>query len=359
MIPVVQPIRATVTRIFALRVSLISLEFLKPAGLETIALQNLLRGQPPYGRAADDKLAFIELQVDACAGRRRRFWRELMTRENQGTPDLEGLAVFVRSTDRQLSPFFVGREAETRDIETTLLDTMNSWRSGAAEPAAGRTRLVQGAPGAGKSALLAYLRAQWAAADETAPLGVVIRGPDLQDHKSLARRIAAFVNPDLSAAFRQSRNSGSTGSTGVGIGGLRPGKQRQRSMTEALESGDLTMRSLDWTRPLALIVDEAQDLTADAFRLMQPYRLGEHGCPIVPVFAGSGNSRTVLAGNGFARLSDGSVHNLGCLGCLDAVEAAEAVSLMLSQFRVITTGANDDWPERPAPLLTPRQGPAA
>ena len=73
---------------------------------------------------------------------------------NDGRPELDGLRAFVREGDRNRARFFVGREAQLRDIELACADAFAGFRAG--RPLAGTTRLIQGAPGAGKTALLRH-----------------------------------------------------------------------------------------------------------------------------------------------------------------------------------------------------------
>ena len=70
-------------------------------------------------------------------------------------PDLEGLRSFSEPSDRGATPFFVGRAGEIEDIERVLARALRHAEAG--QRSAGATRLIQGAPGAGKSALLAHL----------------------------------------------------------------------------------------------------------------------------------------------------------------------------------------------------------
>ena len=76
-----------------------------------------------------------------------------------GKPDLEGLRFFSEPSDREPAAFFVGRADETEDIERALARALRHAQAG--QRSAGATRLIQGAPGAGKSALLAHLEKKW------------------------------------------------------------------------------------------------------------------------------------------------------------------------------------------------------
>ena len=59
-----------------------------------------------------------------------RSGEEPMALEHREPPDLEVLALFTQSTDREQTPFFVGRIAEIADRKIQLGSIMKRWRSG-------------------------------------------------------------------------------------------------------------------------------------------------------------------------------------------------------------------------------------
>ena len=71
------------------------------------------------------------------------------------------LSDFVEDGARAQPPVFVGRGAVIADIETAARRAHDKWLSGEVDAGCGLTRLVQGAPGAGKSALLRRLEERW------------------------------------------------------------------------------------------------------------------------------------------------------------------------------------------------------
>ena len=114
--------------------------------------------------------------------------------------------------------------------------------------------------------------------------------------------------------LRETSTKSWVGDLGIGIvNAVNAALGRQKSVSQAPQSGDGMMRTLRWKRPLALMIDEVQNLERREFRLLEEYHLGTHGCPIVPIFAGLGNSREVLRGNGFSRMTGSSMHSLGYL----------------------------------------------
>ena len=79
----------------------------------------------------------------------------MMERKAQSVPDFRGLEHFAKSTDPRAALFFVGWRSEIDDVETAL---SQAFTSGVTDSTAGGTRLIQRAPGAGETVLLARLR---------------------------------------------------------------------------------------------------------------------------------------------------------------------------------------------------------
>ena len=262
---------------------------------------------------------------------------------NDGRPELDGLRAFVREGDRNRARFFVGREAQLRDIEAACADAFAGFRAG--RPLAGTTRLIQGAPGAGKTALLRRFediatRARtersgvfnrlFAAADRNHPrTGVMLVDVDDLGHpERLVRRIAEWLDPKKARRLRQTRSR----SAGVRAGTPGIGASSGGTVSTGPPQGDLAelgrlFAPRDWPGPLCLMVDEIQTMQAEQVPVLQSLHLATVGLPVVPVLAGLANARDVLARCGISRLSEDGVH---MLGCLDAGEPAEAVRRMLA-----------------------------
>ncbi len=143
-----------------------------------------------------------------------------------GGPDLEGLRAFVREGDRNRARFFVGREAQIRDIEQACADAFAGFRAG--RPLAGTTRLIQGAPGAGKTALLSQIAGIFESAErerpsawrrflrkadekESLPGILLVDVGDLGHAARLVLRIAERLDPKKARKLQQ------TGSRNIGV----------------------------------------------------------------------------------------------------------------------------------------------
>ena len=171
-------------------------------------------------------------------------------------------------TDRRATPFFVGRRSEIEDVETALTQAFQDFLDGVTDPAAGGMRLIQEAPGAGKTVLLTHLRDRWAVKGETAPLAVVIDpAEDLRTPGNLARCIAAVAASDGTGG-PETGTAGSSIGVGISVAGAEARYRKQRSVTWAPASAREILRELKWKRPLALMIDEVQNLRRPYFKLL-------------------------------------------------------------------------------------------
>ncbi|MCY4541169.1 MAG: hypothetical protein OXB95_02050, partial [Rhodobacteraceae bacterium] len=73
------------------------------------------------------------------------------------------LQTFIDREDRSVPPYFAGRRDILADIEARL-ELMWKRRKGKEPQASGMTRILYGAPGAGKSSTLMHLKRKWDAA---------------------------------------------------------------------------------------------------------------------------------------------------------------------------------------------------
>ena len=267
----------------------------------------------------------------------------MTTDRPRGTvPDLDAPQDYAERSDRQRALFFVGRESEIAVVERHCARALRSIRVD--EVFAGATILFQGAPGAGKSALLAELRRRWTAWDAPvdAPRPVLIPWNMLWSEEDVTRAILQAVVPKLEAETRQVRSRDVSGRAGLPVlgGEVRTGS----SISPAAMTFDrlaMALSTVSWRRPLCLMVDEIQNVDPAASNVLSQLHLGEHRLPIVPVFAGLGSSAETLQRCGLPRLSAGSVRDIGALA---PAEAREAVERMLGAYRVDPRHSDRDWP---------------
>ncbi len=266
--------------------------------------------------------------------------------------DLEGLGKFAESTDRAEAMFFVGRRREIEGIEGACARAFESVMEG--RKPEGETRIVQGAPGAGKTALLSRLGRIWDV-DEAAPDHVLLDLGILDSKAGLAKAIidardlldpevvSGSIDAGKSREFQRTRTTDMRGRGGApGVVGGEIGRVTITAPPEY--SLDMVGRLFPphlWERPLCLMFDEAHDITEAQVRVLRPLHLGTHRVPAVPVLAGLGNTRENAEKRGLSRIADGA----DCtLGPLLTDEAAEAVEMFLDWFDVDRSVANIDWP---------------
>ena len=251
-----------------------------------------------------------------------------MTGMNHG-PDIGRLRHFSRTEDRELTEFFVGREKEIGFITDRVRDVALKHRMQSPQLAMGITVLITGVPGAGKTALMDRLRAQWSDPKGNDPLGLRLDIEDLKGGERLAQAIseqlpgsAAEIGRSILASVR----------IGLGVASAETGiKERAPSLHRL-------------TRPVVLFIDEVQNVPpsrdAPAVEVLRILHSGRHGAPIVPVLAGLAHAEDVLDDVGLSRIGSTSVLTLGPLS---PDEAAESAARFLDAFSV--AGNRTGWPE--------------
>ncbi len=263
-------------------------------------------------------------------------------------PDLDRLQWFASGNDRRPSPFFVGRDAEIAAVGEVCAMALADARQGRMAP--GTTQMFQGAPGAGKSALLAEMGRRWTAAALRAagvgpalgtPVPVTVEWKDLNDEAETVRKILRALDPELEADSRTTRARG----VFAAFGGL--GAKFGLKASDTVAPKGLSFTTLaeqlpphDWPCPVALLVDEIQDAVQAAKPVISSLHQGLHGLPLVPVFAGLGSSREHLRPLGVSRPASGAVRGIGGLS---GDEAMQAVGRMLDECRVDRDGDNRPW----------------
>ena len=262
-------------------------------------------------------------------------------------PDIAGLQAFAVEDDRLPPAAFVGRQDIIADIEHAVAQAA---AGGAA--VRGRTRLVFGAPGAGKTALLYELARRWraraAGGDASAPVPVDCQPGELTSPVAFTEVVLSALVPDSS--FDVAKATTTEGGGGVpGVAGLSVSRRTSvASLVDSVQAGRTpwaVVREATHPErracPVVLLVDEAQNMPGDPggdgrTRLLAEIHDGRHGLPIVAVLGGLGSSKQVMARRGISRFARGAVHSLPLL--TDA-ESGEAVNLFLARHRI--TGGDE------------------
>ena len=257
-------------------------------------------------------------------------------RRTPATPDIEGLQIFSEKDDRSPAPAFVGRESVLTGVEGTV-------RRVAKRDAQGGVRLVYGAPGAGKSALLEELARRWRAREAGgAPIPLFVSADDFAEPALVAEAILDTLSPGTTPFSASSRRT--AWSARAGFLSRRVETETSRDSPLAEVSGGrrnpwAMLRefapSQDWPGPVILLIDEAQGMTGDMSNaessLLKALHEGRHGFPLTAVLSGLSDTLQVLRELGVSRLSEGAAH---ALGPLSGSECREAVAALLDRHRV-------------------------
>lgn len=286
-------------------------------------------------------------------------------------PDIDGLRQFVEEKDRAPPACFAGRKKLIEDVHKAAGAMMYGATHG--RNVRGLTMLVQGAPGAGKTALLEELDRRWRQEAsgrqkvEGVPVPVMMDRDGLYDEeKTVLAIVAAMANTPggtpgwnvETVDFRKTASHGVSG--GVKVMGLTVGGRLGSAEAPETPSFDV-LRSLQapatWTRPAVLMVDEIQKTERAAKEVLNKLHNSMKGLPVLTVLAGLGDSYDHLgqdSGVGLTRFGMGTIHDIGLLA---PEEAAASVMGFFETFHVGLEGADprawaeclaqesDGWPQ--------------
>ena len=214
----------------------------------------------------------------------------------------------IRRSDRGRAVFFHGRDQELSDFWATLEEAQVENE--------GTIFLVQGPPGAGKTAFLHECRAR--IRSSTGPWQAVrITSQMLHDPAALAKRL------DVPIATRTSERKDTTTSVGDSTGSGTSVKHTKGISAETTgDDIEDVLREASLARGgLVLVLDEAQNLAGEidagspewrtARRCLNQIHNGEIGAPVVLLAGGLGTSEGVFEMLGVSRFPDNAVHLLG------------------------------------------------
>ena len=248
---------------------------------------------------------------------------------------LGGLKTFVtKHTDRSPPQFFAGRKDIISDIEDACSSCWEYHSTGGSQDGA-TTRLIYGAPGAGKTSTLVHLHDEWAqgtyitkcsdGSRRKGPAPVMLfsgSGAIMDRLEKFCVNLVNLVEPgrgnEMFATIHESiRVSG--GIDGLFVRGeTKTEKLKQLRVIEAgLEAVKKALPHNNWKRPVVIGVDEAQNLKGDKHspvgRLLQQLHTDNHNLPVIVVLAGLSDTVERVKELGLTRLSREHMYSLNCL----------------------------------------------
>ena len=242
------------------------------------------------------------------------------------------LEVWLDQTDRAevgREPFFRGRDREY-EVFRRAANSLRAGRTG------GSTMIFQGAPGAGKSALMGEcMEAVRRHSTPEAPwVAISINPGSLRFPDQVVRSMVRAANAE--GQRLRERTSGAV--SGVLEGFLDLGRQLLREIPER----DLSLGGVSWSKRerevsaeglfchvasflakfhIVVFVDEAQNTPAESTTrdVLDCLHRDSQGIPLVAAFFGLSDTQDVLRQCGLSRFADGRVVNLEPLAREDAV----------------------------------------
>ncbi|MCY4302370.1 MAG: ATP-binding protein [Aestuariivita sp.] len=248
-----------------------------------------------------------------------------------------------RGGGKSAPPVFVGRNDILSSIEAAAFETWKPDERKHGEP--GVTRVIHGAPGAGKTSILRHLEHtlyERENLDRIVPGIVRTSSVDMEDNLSGVLKqimVAGHLKRDdwiergRDLLERVRRNVQDVDLFGYS---LNIPDHRIGSIADIQE----TMGHARWARPVILAVDEAQNLPPDKHtdisRVFRTLHEGESGAPISLVCAGLGDTMSVLNACGLTRAL--TTHHLGGL---HPCEQSELLHAFCDHFAIICSGCDD------------------
>ncbi|MYF54764.1 hypothetical protein F4225_03135 [Candidatus Poribacteria bacterium] len=270
--------------------------------------------------------------------------------------DREGLQDFVDSGDKSPPPVFVGREDILRDIEATARRIRKEYiATGQGNP--GETRIIQGAPGAGKSSVIAELRNRSINSPAPqSPLVLSLNSSRISRPENILVPLARLVNANRADEFLARINETLVAGGSVGTSGTKVEGRVESSMTRLDPDPNLTEFE-EWVLnlpedqgikgPIIVAIDEAQrfreQVDSPLARVLQGIHDGSK-LPMMLVLAGLGDTNERARSMELTRGS--KVHEIGSLA---PEEAGEFMLACCRRFGMDPRGHEERLVELAAP----------
>ncbi len=242
------------------------------------------------------------------------------------------LKSFLGLNEGDPPPVFVGRAEVLGDIARA---TKRVWKGTGSEQYGGAktTRIIQGAPGAGKSSIVNEIKENpktlYTQSVGKAPMVVALNSNGIKGPVNILKPLAEKINPSKAQEFmaRISKNTGSK--SGFGFGPFRFGHKKETGI-EGTEPDANWYTFRTWVkqhggfdRPIVLAIDEAQRIKRDSDDPLSKLLQGLHdgcGLPIALVLAGLSDTEYSANQMDLTRIPPEQKHNIGCFPDSEAQE---------------------------------------
>ena len=233
------------------------------------------------------------------------------------------LESFLKRTEGKPPLVFVGRSEVLDDI---ALAAEQVWEftdaNGYGMEKA--TRIIQGAPGAGKSSIVHEIKKNperlYTQSVGKAPMVVALESGDIDEPIDILQPLARSINPGAAEEFLSHSIRTSGGEAGIGLGPVKAFGKQETTMEPARPRmhwdvlGDWAEQHGGFDRPIVLAIDEAQNLDYDRkhpiSKLFQSLH-GGCGLPIALVLAGLSDTEYSARKMGLTRIPHRQKHNIG------------------------------------------------
>ncbi|MCY4288782.1 MAG: hypothetical protein OXC63_09340 [Aestuariivita sp.] len=276
--------------------------------------------------------------------------------------DRAGLEAYLRLSEGEMPPVFKGRE----DILAALRDCGEWTRQFIQESDHTKpqvrlrgipkiTQIVQGAPGAGKSSILAKLQEECdASKDNPSPRVLIVSSQDvIQDTSKVISLVgvAGGLSTKKWRALPHRISLGLSVSQIVNVTGELDWARRDLTSMKTLRDLMDVFPLAQWTAPVIVAVDEAQRLRGEVdtppAQFLQSIHDASSGLPLVLVLAGLSDTRDRAVDIGLTRGL--TIHNVSCLS---QPECEELMVEFCQKFGVDPSGCEP----RLHDLATPTEG---
>ncbi len=257
------------------------------------------------------------------------------------------LESFLKRTEGEPPLVFVGRSEVLDDL---ALAAEQVWEgSGTDQHGAGKaTRIIQGAPGAGKSSILEEIKKNperlYTESVGKPPLVVVLESGVIEEPVDILQPLARSINPTAAEEFLSHSSRTSGGEAGIGLGPVKAVGKQETTMEPARPRirwdvlGDWVEQHGGFDRPIVLAIDEAQNLDHDRThplsKLLQALH-GNCGLPIALVLAGLSDTEYSARKMGLTRMPHRQKHSIGRF---PDHEVQELMERSCAHFGIDTTG---------------------